>query len=207
MRKVTLILLFVSTSVLGQLSTNETDDLVYRKIFEIEKTKEQIKESANKWIAINFNDANNVIKHSTDESIIVKGTFDYLFDYGGFNMKETAHFTMDIAFKESRYKLEFYDFSNSSEVLKGMKIPIQLDLNMTFEDYFNRRQQNTEAMKESSAKRKSLRELENKDQLKEDYEDYMESSQQTFDKINDKVTSIETSLFEFIKSNKTKDDW
>ena len=115
MKKIFLIFAFFTTLLCNaQFSTNnETLELTYKAIFEVKATKNIIKNNTNKWFAKNFKDANSVIKSQTDDGIIGKGVFKISSNINGSNIIYNVNFIIDVAFKDNKYKLEFYNLETS----------------------------------------------------------------------------------------------
>lgn len=117
MRRIIHLCLFICIYANGQTYTNDEGVFHYRDVVEVDSM--DIKETISKWIAVNFVNSNHVTRLNDGENIIVKGAF----DINTSGIVENIDFTMDVAIKEGKYKLEFYNLSKVDNYI-GIKLPI-----------------------------------------------------------------------------------
>ncbi len=197
MRVIAGLFLLFSCFSFGQVSNDlVVKNLDYKEVFEVDLTKSQIKEQVNKWFALNFKNSNYVIKHSSDDSTIGKGVFNVTID-----------FTIDVTFKNGRYKLEIYGFQQTTN-LSGLDTttPVIYYYNYTYEQYINLSRSAFEGLDDSYGKKYLLKRLNNEKKSREDYNVQKKNMDLTSEGILSKTESIAQSLFKSVKSNK-KDDW
>ena len=53
------------------------DNGLYSKVFQTEKSNEEVYQKSREWIAINFKSANDVLQLDTKEKLIVKGSMPF----------------------------------------------------------------------------------------------------------------------------------
>lgn len=111
MKKILVLTLLISTFVQSQIMIDESTNIkYYQNVFEIENKKEIIKENANSWIVKNYRNTNEGIKMNSTDNLIAKGIFRGLYRDGlGSKSDCDVHYTLEISFKENKYRLTIND--------------------------------------------------------------------------------------------------
>jgi|GEM_PF-4904859 len=197
--KIIIITLLIASYSYGQQYTEENGIFHYKDVVEVEKSKEDIKSIIKKWSAVNFNNSNYVTRLDTDDELVIKGSFSIKTD----GVKEDIDFTMDVAFKEERYKLEFYYLSNVNNYI-GIKFPI------THPDKFTKEQFKSSCIEMINqmgfGKKMALKRIEKEKVFNKYYERSKADMAKTYFKVEDKIKSLALSIKNDV-SNKKKDDW
>lgn len=118
MKKILLVIVLLTyVGLNAQIKVDETSfKYYYQEIFEVEGSKEILKENANAWLVKNYKNTNQGIKMNSDNNLIGKGVFDGQFKDGIGGKKACEfHFTIEISFKENRYRLTINDIYPESE--------------------------------------------------------------------------------------------
>jgi len=107
-----LLLFFTSIYTQAQVKYNESGALYFEEVYEApNQSKEEIHKAVNEWIALNFKDANHVIKLNTEDKIINKGLVKSSYNVNGINSDITIEFDMISEFKDGRYKILIDDLN------------------------------------------------------------------------------------------------
>ncbi|WP_228853279.1 DUF4468 domain-containing protein [Aegicerativicinus sediminis] len=198
-----IVMIFLYSGIsLAQQYYDDNGSFHYREVFELEgKSQEQLYNSVKKWIAVNFNDANNVIKMDSKDQIIVKGLTSIQ------NKGEVkVDFTLDIAFKEGRYKLEMYDLDANFTVspqYPTVKVPtINPDV-YTVEDYKKQFIQTTIAA--GGTEKMAMKSIDSKKFSDKYWPDAQEYNRQTAKELKKTADSFAANIKSAAGSK--KDDW
>lgn len=112
MKKILIVLLLLPTFLFAQFKIDTLkSEGAFSKVYDVELSKEQLHQKSLEWIAINFKDANEVIKLNTNDKIISKGYFNIDVISGGYKFEQKVYFIMEVGFKENKYKVDFHTFS------------------------------------------------------------------------------------------------
>lgn len=197
----TLITLLVSLFVIvghAQEYYSESGEFHFKDIIDIDgKTQKDLHEASKKWLAVNFKDLNEVLKLDTEKNLVLKGnmTID--------NQGETlVEFTMDLAFKNGKVKMEMYDLQAKLKSTKS-HIPTMKPDSYTIENY---RTEFVETMiSAGSTEKAAIKEVE-KPIFKEKYWPMMiEYNVKTAEILKNRMNSLSESLQKDLK--KDNDGW
>mgnify|MGYP001149417283 CR=1 FL=1 len=184
----------------GQEYTNENGVFHYRDVVEVDKTQKEIRSIASKWVAINFVDSKEVSRLDTDETIIVKALF-YVRRIN-VGIEKRMDFTMDLAFKDGRYKIEFYGLPDIWNHI-GLKLPIQDPDQYTVEDFKN----NCILAANISGMKKMIQmKIEKEEWVSKHYKKSKDDMEDSYKQVKNKIDAIAQSLKNTIVSSK-KSDW
>lgn len=135
MKKSLFLAIVVLTTAIAQAQIHLdsiSNTLSYKKVVEVSLEKEEIKKQTEKWLTFKFADSKEVIELSNEDNIIGNGIFKENIISSTYSIHTKFYFTFDIAFKEGRYKVEFYNLKmNSGSTFKN--IPVEYYPNLTKE--------------------------------------------------------------------------
>jgi hypothetical protein len=114
------------------------NELKFKQVYDVDLKKDEIRKLVNKWIAINFKDANTVIKLDNEDNTILKGIFTASALMNDILLEQLVDYTLDVSYKDNKYKVEFYGLKIYSENLKKYKRPVDNN-SESFESYHNKR--------------------------------------------------------------------
>lgn len=105
---------------MGQMEIDTFNGVAnYRMVHDIDVPKAELKIKTEEWLAKSYGNSNYTIKLSNEDKIVSKGVIPVTSMISNFygievNTLENIDFTLDIAFKDGRYKVEFQniDFRN-----------------------------------------------------------------------------------------------
>lgn len=164
------------------------NELKFKQLYDIDLKKDKIRKLANKWIAVNFKDANTVIKLDNEDNTILKGTFIVSERINDVSLVNLVDYTLDVSYKDNKYKIEFYDLIMYPKTMKEIKKTVNANTE-TFEHYHKLRSE------------KSIEE----NQINYD------KALKYRDSINSQITSylvnISKTLNEYINKNIKANDW
>ena len=199
MKKFLLLLILIPSVSFSQIQYNTDSSFVFQEVYEVQLSKPEIRKKVNEWIALNFNNSNNVIKLNSEDKIIVKGNLG----------KPDIDFDLITEFKDGRYKILI---DNISELDK----PLYYDIlykdgkMLSFEKYL----QFSEELIRSSTdiKEKYIRKvLDNETAMKSGYfttEGILKDWYLDQETIKSKIPLMAKSLYSYIQTDiKSADDW
>ncbi|MDV7187624.1 hypothetical protein R3X25_10060 [Lutibacter sp. TH_r2] len=216
MKKLLLIIVFVFPFIIYSQFKIDTlnSEGSFSKVYDIKLSKEQLHQKALEWIAINFKDSNEVIKLNTKEKVIAKGYFDIDIISNGYKFKQKVYSIIEVAFKESKYKLDFHTFIIETSIQgKIIKTPYNQSLACLNRDsYISFLKQvinvnPTNGLVSDKKIRKTYTKILNSPKL---IDEYMEKGlifeKQYTTQIKNNVEGLAEHMFSYI-SKKSKDDW
>lgn len=122
MKKSLLIIMLLPYLLVAQFKIDTLkSEGAFSKVYDITLSKEQLHQKSLEWVAINFKDANEVIKLNTNDKIISKGYFNIDVISSGYKFEQKVYFIMEVGFKENKYKVDFHTFSIHTSI-QGNKI-------------------------------------------------------------------------------------
>lgn len=111
MKKILLLLVLIPYFSNGQIQYKDDGSIYFDKVYQVDLEKEEIKSSVNEWMALNFNDSDNVIKMNTTDKIIANGIVSVLYDKNKIDQVYRIKFSLITEFKKERYKILINNFS------------------------------------------------------------------------------------------------
>ncbi|MDC3329896.1 DUF4468 domain-containing protein [Flavobacteriaceae bacterium] len=186
------------------------DNGLYTKVFQTEKSNEEVYQKSREWIAINFKSANDVLQLDTKEKLIVKGSMgfkiyqdSYIFDYVG-------DIVITISIRDGRFKVDFEMTEAENIEYRGKKdfkkFQFMVYGGLSEEDFLARylKDFETAAIREGFKEKK----------INKTKQDIIKGNSDRWKKINlsriefeSRVASNFISLEEYINSSKKEDDW
>ena len=194
----TLILLTFTLTTYSQEFTDAKGLFHYTSVVEIPKEKKELKALLDKWIAINFKNSSYVTKLNSEEAIIVKGSFKIL----KAGAPTTFEFTMDLAIKEGKYKLEIYNLSEFTSYM-AYSINIMYPENFTYEIFKAKCVSLADGV--SFGKNMILKKTENKKIMDKHYEQSKTEMTEVYNSVKTQVESIAESIKNYVENNKASE--
>ncbi len=188
----------------SQIKFDGSNSLYFENVYDVPETSSHlIKSAANEWIAINFNDANHVIKMNTDEKIINKGLVKTSYTWTGNLVDLTVEFDMITEFKENRYKLTLNNITYKTRSMDPTPISWTPEP-MTREDYKILLQSLIDDMPEGQGKRLNEKIISNSKKLEDQYNLVMNVRKKLYQAVVPEIEIIAGSLNNYIAKNTTK---
>jgi hypothetical protein len=185
---------------------NVEDGVYLKKVHEIDLAKAEIKKRANEWIAKAFKNSNYVTRMNSEDKIIAKGSFNVGGDIEAYGIstysEQNVDYTLDLAFKDGRYKIEILDATIGQN---NMSSPISAYL-MDIDEYKDFMTKQANAFDESM-KKIVLKRINNERKFKKDFETMKNYGEQIIPQLEDYFQAIDKSLNSFLKKKLDEDDW
>jgi hypothetical protein len=202
-----LLLVFISTNSRSQVVIDSLNGIIYLKnVHEIDLTKTELKTKANEWVAKAYNNSNFVTRINSDDNILTKGSFKVGADFTAYGATIYSDlkidYTLDLKFKNGRYKIEIIDLQNS----EGNNT---LDLSIYFmspEEYKEKSIKYLENY-DGIGKNAALKRINNKKKFMKDYNSTHDYGKKIIPQIVNKLKSMDASLFAYMKSKADNDNW
>ena len=199
MKRITLLLLIVTSLSFSQKNDYYNDSGAYhfKSITDVEgKSKKEIYDAAKKWIAVNFNDLNRVLKLDSEDNMLIKGNSE-LKDTGG----TRVDFTLDLAFKDGKLKTEFYDVTIRPKVFIP-EYTLAKPVSFTKQDYINlmKKEFDKSGLTEKQSK-KAIDQM----GIDELFSDMIKSMEFYASSVESRVNELSTSLGTYV--NNSEDGW
>ena len=183
---------------LSQEYSNENGFLHYKNIDTTSMSKSELKNTIEKWCATNLNNSNYSVKLSNEDNVIVKTGF-YIIKRGA---KQFVEFTLDVAFKENKYKIEAYDFSQIMSY-SGYKNAVRNPEYFTKDVYKKESLEMIESV--SFGQKAAKKRLENPKSFDKLYNNQLNDLTDTWNKITSKLDAINISIKNSLQ--KTDSSW
>jgi len=197
MKKFLLLLILIPPVSFSQIQYNPDSSFVFQEVYEVPFSKQEIKTKANEWIALNFNNSNNVIRLNTEDKIILKGNLG----------KPDIDFDLITEFKDGRYKLIINNISKLERPLDFYQIVKDGKL-ISFDEYLKFME---DRLKETGIKEKYIKKTLEKKNMDASY--LMAKEQYKLIRIKEEslrvqIIEIGKSLFNYFQTDlKSTDDW
>ncbi len=202
-----LVLTFTSSLGNAQVVVDSTNAKIYiDRVQEIELNKKEIYSKANRWVAKTYNNSNYVTRINNEDNILTKGAFNVGADFTAFGAtiysERKAEYTLDLKFKEGRYKIEITDL-----MLNGTDASLTLAVYfMSFEEY---RAFTLKTMEEydGMGKKAAIKRINDDEKFRKDYESQQNYGRKIIPQIVEKLEQIDLSLMNYLKKKDDKDEW
>lgn len=199
--------IFISSIFRGQVVMDSLNKNIYlRSIHQIDKNKIELRENSLEWIAKSFNNSNHVIRINNEDKILAKGLFvtgeKYDNGYGGVYIETKVNYTLDIEFKDSKYKIEIFDLIISSESL-----PYPLSTYFMNKDEFKIYMLNYWSNYNGAGKNFAIKRVENDKKFTKDYEAIKKYGVSILLQIYLHLEKIDKALLQSLKSKKIDTEW
>jgi len=187
------------------------DNGIYSKVFQTEKSNEEVYQRARQWIAINFKSANDVLQLDTKEKLIVKGSMRFSIYTGNYVFENIGQLMLTISIRDGRYKVD-YEITQTQSV--DYPENTGTFTNLAFVAYANLSESEILERKIKSFQEEARKEgwKENKinktvEDIKKTNPDKYKFSLITKNEFDSKVESTFYSLSSYINSTEKNDDW
>lgn len=199
MKKITLLfIVMISQICLSQEYYDESGEFHFKQVFEVDNNQDEIYTVIKKWIATNFKDSQEVIQLDTKENIVCKGNFSVR--KGKFT--DVIDFTMDVAIKDNRYKIEIYNLSLQKDIPYLPWFSKEPSL-YTKERYFAEQLAFMKSI--SISEKRALKQLHKEDVFEESFKRKMDDLHDTAEKLKNQMNKMSNGISSEFKS--TKDEW
>jgi hypothetical protein len=202
------ILFFLFPSLmLAQLEVDTSNATVtFTKVYNVDHPKNLIYQKTQEWLAINYKNANEVIKLNTPKKIVAKGYFviDYI-NSTDFDSSNKVFFTTIIAFKENKYKISFTDYilKTSTNIQHTFE---DFYFSSDFEHYKKTLKQEMEAQTNPQVIKQYKKLFKDENQMRQMYNAFIAMSKNVVSQITTQTNQLAKSMYNYINT-KTKDDW
>jgi hypothetical protein len=181
-------------------------EVSFINIRQVEANNEIIHNKVQEWIAINYNESNEVVQLNTTHKIILKGqfAFEYTTDYDGkvYSRNSQAYYTMNLTFKDNKYRVIIVfnklNIGNNIEPISSIFISSK-------EDFKRVVIKNSEDMEIVEA-RESFLNMFFKD-LDGRYKSNVNSTTDLLGKFEQFCQAISIELYKFVSNEIKSDDW
>lgn len=205
-------LMILPIFLFGQMQRDEeTGRLFYKEVHEIpNKNKVELHDLAEEWMAKAYNNSKYVTRLNDEEKIIAKGSFSFYATLRDIPMNpDTPYevkvdYTLDLRFKDGRFKTEFYDIDPEMSI-SGLMFSETSTYYMTFEEYMAFSKQYAENY-DGPGKRIYRRRVENEKKMRKDYERNYDFGKQIHEAMDAYFTGLDKHLLSFIKSSSPKEE-
>lgn len=189
--------------------SDDKKDYYFENIHEVEFDKKTINAKALEWIAMNFNDSNNVIKSKTEDKVIVKGLFDVEYSAAGTTMSSNANFNLIIDFKDKKFRVRVKDITLTDKTYNTSVPFYSYVLSSTsFEDFKEAYRKQVESQTDKQVKKYMLKALKNEKALKQTYDMAQGVNQSIVSRVKSYCKDLDKELATYvIKGDPDKDKW
>jgi hypothetical protein len=189
----------------GAYSLHEVDsttvlDVNYKKVVEIDMSKEDIHDKTAEWFAFSFKDAKEVIQFDTEDKIIGKGYFSIYLD-----KQEKVWFSIEVAFKNNKYRIEIGNHTIPTD--NGDMIISNYTMDLKYSEYIENSRKAFEALDDGMVKRASLKMLKNERKMQELYRVTMQTRKSIIEQIMNHNEITANSLNIYLLQEKGEEDW
>lgn len=194
-------------SVNGQVVVDSiSGEIRLDQVREIDLNKSEIRDKVSKWVAVSYNNSNYVTRVNTDDNIVTKGLFVIGYDVHSFgtsvHVSIKVGYTLDMKFKDGRYKVEIYGLEfNGEDAKKQLSAYF-----MNYEDYRKYCLINADNY-EGAGKAAMVKRINNDEKFTKDYMDHLEYGKKVVSQVIDNLNVIELGVFEHVKKAMKEVDW
>ena len=204
MKKLMLLIFLSTLSISAQYKIDSiTGEGSYTRIVEVENSKKTLHKNALEWIAINFKDANEVIKLNIDDKIISKGYFEINYESSGYPVSSDIYFMMELSFKENMYRLKMNSIKLS---VMGIELPFETYYKVrSYKDYLEEIEILYKESTEFFTKNYYKKRLNNPEKFKKEYDSSIELNLLIRSKVDEELLSMDQSIEKALR--KQDDGW
>jgi len=184
---------------------------VFTKVFQTEKSNEEVYQNAREWIAINFKSANDVLQLDTKEKLIVKGTMRFSIYTGNYVFENIGQLMLTISIRDGRYKVDYeitqtqsVDYPDNTSTFTNLAFVTYANLSES--EVLERKIKSFQevARKEGWKEKKINKTI---DDIKKNNPDKYKLNLITKNEFDSKVESTFYSLSSYINSTEKNEDW
>lgn len=196
----------------GQMQRDEeTGRLLYKEVHEVPtKNKIELHDLSEEWMAKAYNNSKYVTRLNDEDKIIAKGllsfyaTLRYLPMNPDTPYEVKVDYTLDLRFKDGRYKIEIIDIDPAFEV-SSLLFAEYKAYYMTFEEYQVYCREFAKNYDGPGSKIYQKR-VENENKLAKDYKRNYDFGKQIHEAMDAYFTGLDKHLLQFIESNSPKEE-
>lgn len=200
--KHSILLLLFPVLLYSQAKIDTVNQTIYlREVREIDLPAKELKDKAFDWVAKAYNNSNHVVRVNEDDRLILKGSHKVsaIQQSGKYSIPRSFDigYTMDLEFKDGRYKMEILQLEETSEIV--WKYLLSWEAFKTYrikmaEDY------------QGPGKKSIMRRLDKEDKLLEDYNSSKDLANTVVGEMIDYLNALENSLHNYLKTDQ-QNDW
>ena len=197
----------VPATIIGQTVIDSSNHRIYlREVYEVAGNFNQLKIMANEWVAKSYNNSNYVTRINEDGKILTKGSFAVSAEYTAYGITthspRTIEYTLDLEFKDGRYKVEITEVG-----IKTAGLSEDISIYMMGPDEYRELLREIYKDYDGIGANAGRKRIENDKKLIKDYEGMHDYGEAIIGQIVDKLNSINASLLLYVKSNQKDEDW
>lgn len=207
MKNLIILICLLPIASFSQVTIDTLNATIYLKqVHEVELNQKELKSKAYEWVARSFNNSNYVTRINNENQILAKGAFEIGADFTNYGVTvyvpREIDYTLDLQFKEGRYKIEIVDIIIGAG---GITEPFIFYL-ADFDTYREIQRKLLDEM-DIPSKNAAIKRLENDKKALKDYEGLKKYYDAILPQIIDKLESIDASLLKYLKSDSGDNDW
>ena len=195
----------------SQFKANDAGDLEYELLVQADTlTAQELHDKTAEWAALTYNDSQKVTKLDRDDKIIINARTSFNVSYNGFPIDTDLLYSLVIAFKDGRYKIDFTNLIAETHQAGGsISTPVKAKGKLSFESFKEMMYEQVENLPKTFQKT-VLKQYAKDGYLEQAYEDSKSMMAQTETNIKLEIERISENLQDYIKSSKPEssaDDW
>ncbi len=208
MRRLVFFFCLMCSILNAQLKVDSTTyKLSYQKIDTISISKQKLKEATEKWFATTFVDSKEVIRLSNEQNVIGKGVFKDNVISGKYSVPVSFRFTIDIAFKEGRYRFKAYDlFQSVTAGGNKLETPVLYFGGATIENYKELASIALQNIEDSKLRSQMIKQLQKQKITQKDVDKSLDMMKKTLNSVESNLELLAESLKQYLKDY-AEDDW
>lgn len=200
--------IIAATSCYGQIKETKSGTLYYERVFEVDSMKQKtIAAAVKEWVALSFNNSNNVIKLSTDDKLIVKGISSVYERYQNTIADGKIEFDLIAEFKDNKYRLQISRINYRKEVLDNYYPVTYYPAEQTAEEFKKVMEVAVDNMSDGALKKEKQRILKNPDKYFNYYRSFMDDWRSIHNAAANEASSMAGSIYKKVIEFKDKKDW
>lgn len=198
---VILLILFGVTNAKGQVAIDTVNRKMYLdQVINMEGTVKELKEKAFVWVAKTYNNSNFVTRVNTDTKIITKGMFEItgvnIFSPPPYKDVENPNYTMELSFKDGKYRLEIKDIDYDGFELAFLT---QDEYQQFWIGYWENY--------EGAGKKFALNKMHKDKYISKAYLQMKEITNPQINQLKEQILFLQNSLLQHMKAKSSNDDW
>ena len=208
--KVLHLFLMIPMFCLSQIKYDESSrQIFYQEVFEVEGTKEALREKANAWLVKTFDNTNRGVKMNTSDNLIAKGNFDGTMRDGlGRMIPAKFGYTLEVSFKEGRYRMTINQITQKFQHPDLPVTEVKVVYPITEHNEYVSFQKNLiETMYSGLNMKAALKRLDKPSKVQKDIDRQVKHYNVVEPQIISHFKDLSSSLYNYIKSDNSEEDW
>ena len=188
---------------------NKTND-AYTEVVEVELTKKEIHQKVIEWIALNYKSAKDVIQLDTEDKVVIKGNYTFLYPSGEvYGVRNTTTFSI----RENKYKIDLIPTSifikaTMKDALPSFMKQFFVDDAPTFEVFKSwHRKRAIKIWQDAGYSKRRVLKLVKKRLTDEGHKEQFERRQGIYANWNKSIKSTFQSIKDYVSQSNADDDW